>query len=370
MWRSNRKGEELVCFNLNVDDIDFQGLPNAGHKERLLKVLSADGYEVSHTEFDDDVQNYCGYQVVHDSKTNRVMVSMPGYVDEMLELFGMTDVKIQDHPYRYTQPAFSSKAQSPAAEDESELLNETQITELQKKLGKLQWYCNICYEIVTIVSKIASAQSRPTAKVLKDVNHVIAYLAGHRNTALFFHPSDMQLSTESDASFASESKSKSRIGGVFLIGGYGPEGQPINSPLGVFSKIADCHPDSAAEAEYVACHDVVKKGVTLRMTLEDFGFPQVGASENRCDNDCAVKMTNGLVMDRKTKHIDRRYHWVRHELKKGTFTIKWYKGSSNLADFFTKLLNKENHRRFTDLFTKQFTADEGVSDVVRPVAPT
>ena len=79
-------------------------------------------------------------------------------------------------------------------------------------------------------------------------------------------------------------------------------------------------------------------------------------------------MTNGLVMDRKTKHIDRRYHWVRHELKKGTFTVKWYKGSSNLADFFTKLLSKEQHARFTQIFTKQYIA-EGVSDG-RPIVPT
>jgi hypothetical protein len=366
MWRSRRTGEEHVLFNVHTDDIDFMGHPNMGHKERLLQVLSDVGYVLTHSSFDDDVQHFCGYQIVHDSKANTVMVSMPGYVDEMLTVFGMETVTIQDHPYRYTQPAFSAK-QSPAREDESTLLSPPEIKELQQKLGKLQWYCGLCYEIVTKVSKIASEQSKPTAKQLKDLNHVIAYLAGHKNTALFFNPSSMQLSTESDASFASESKSKSRIGGVFLIGGYGPDGMPINSPIGVFSKIADCHPDSAAEAEYVACHDVVKRGVSLRTTLAEFGFPQVKATENRSDNECAVKMTNGLVMDRKTKHIDRRYHWVRHELKKGTFTVKWYKGSSNLADFFTKLLSKEQHARFTQIFTKQYIA-EGVSDG-RPIGP-
>ena len=362
MWRSHRPGEEMVCFNINVDDMEFIGIPSAGHKERLLKVLADAGYEVTHTEFSDKVQHFCGYQIVHDTAENTVTVSMPGYVDTMLETFGMANVNIQDHPYRYSQPVFSSK-QSPGREDESKPLSDNEIKELQQKLGKLQWYCGICYEIVTIVSKIASAQAIPTTKLLKDVNHVIAYLAGHRNTALFFRPSDMQLSTESDASFASESKSKSRIGGIFLIGGYGPNGLPINSPIGVYSKIADCHPDSAAEAEYVACHDIVKKGVPLRLTLEEFGFPQTKSTENRSDNECAVNMTNDLVMDRKTKHIDRRYHWVRHELKKGTFKIVWYKGSSNLADFFTKLLSKEQHNRFTSIFTKQFTAKEGVTNV-------
>ena len=67
-------------------------------------------------------------------------------------------------------------------------------------------------------------------------------------------------------------------------------------------------------------------------------------------------------MDRKTKHIDRRFHWTRFEIQKGTFKVCWYKGTSNLADFFTKYLDKETHQRFTDMFTTQFTTEEGVLD--------
>ena len=78
---------------------------------------------------------------------------------------------------------------------------------------------------------------------------------------------------------------------------------------------------------------------------------QKDTTENRSDNQCAVNMTNNLVLDRKTKHIDRRFHWTRFEVKKGT---------SNLADFFTKYLDKETHQRFTNMFTTQFTTEEGV----------
>jgi hypothetical protein len=107
----------------------------------------------------------------------------------------------------------------------------------------------------------------------------------------------MQLRTESDASFASEYDSKTRIGGIFLIGEYRSDGTPVSSPIAVISKIADCHPDSATEGECVAVHDVVKKGVYLRTLLIDCGFPQKGPTENRSDNQCAVNMTNNLVLD-------------------------------------------------------------------------
>ena len=98
----------------------------------------------------------------------------------------------------------------------------------------------------------------------------------------------------------------------------------------------------------MVCHDVVKKGAPLRFTLDEFGFPQTGATENRSDNVCAVGMTNDLVMDHKTKHIDRRYHWTRYEVNKGTFKVIWYKSSTNLADFFTKLMSPADHERFTN----------------------
>ena len=149
---------------------------------------------------------------------------------------------------------------------------------------------------------------------------------------------------------------------ILVLGEYRSDGTPVSSPIAVISKITDCHPDSAAEGEYVAVHDVVKKGVYLRNLLIDCGFPQKGPTENRSDNQCAVNMTNNLVLDRKTKHIDRRFHWTRFEVKKGTFKICWYKGTSNLADFFTKYLDKENHQIFTNMFTTKFTTEEGVLD--------
>ena len=360
LWRSHRPGEEAVLFEVNVDDMEFQGIPGAGHKERFIKILEAEGYIVSHTSFDEPTQHYCGYQLHHDFKTHVVTMSAPGYVDAMLKEFDMEDVKVQKHPYSYVAPVWSKK-QKPTKADDSTILPAEKIKELQKKIGKLMWYTNVCYEITTKVNKIASEQSRPTQRLLDAANHIIAYLKGHKNTALVFHPSNMQLSTESDASFASEKESKSRIGGVFLIGGYDKDGLPVNSPVSVFSKIADCHPDSAAEAEFVACHDVIKKAVSIRRLLTACGFKQTQATENRSDNECAVGIANDLVLDRKTKHIDRRYYWVRYKVKEGLFRVAWYKGSSNLADFFTKLLPPADHQRMTDIFTRQFNnKKEGV----------
>jgi len=117
----------------------------------------------------------------------------------------------------------------------------------------------------------------------------------------------------SDASFTSETKGRSRAGGVFYLGDCNELGHPISSSVEVTSHEIDCVPDSAAEAEYIAVHDVIKRAICARNILEGIGYPQ-GMTEHECDNKCAVGIANNTVHDRKTKHIDKRYHWIKHEI--------------------------------------------------------
>jgi hypothetical protein len=245
-------------------------------------------------------------------------------------------------------------AASPATEA---MLPAAKIKELQQKIGALQWYCNIAYDIVLALAKVSVQQSMPTYKTLQDANHIIKYLAGRKNTSLIFKKSNMQLNIETDASFSSELKSQSRLGAVFLVGGYDDNENPLSSPLAVHSKIPDCHPDSAAEAEYISLHDGVKEGIHYRNMLEDMGWKQ-SQTECRVDNACAQGLAMDTVNDKRTKHIDRRYHWLKFELKKGLFAARWKKGSTNLADFFTKYLDKQSHRTFTEKFTRQIATPD------------
>ncbi len=214
----------------------------------------------------------------------------------------MENVRVQKHTYRFPPSAFSAK-QPPVSENDSTELNPMQIKELQQKLGKLHWYFGICCEIVPKVSKIASEQSRPTFKQLNDINHIIAYLAERKNTALFFKPSNMQL-----------------LHGIRRI--------------------------FCVRIEKQVTHWRNFPYRRIRQGKSTYQFPNRSVQQ---------------VMERKPKHIDRRYYSTRHEVKKGTFKIVWYKGSSNLADFFTKLMSPAEHERFNYAFTVQFTIGEDVT---------
>ena len=60
------------------------------------------------------------------------------------------------------------------------------------------------------------------------------------------------------------------------------------------------------------------------------------------DNRAAVILGSEPRHDRRIKHMDVRYHWIR-EKHGSLFNLKWISGELNAADIFTKALPKIKH---------------------------
>jgi len=364
LWVSDIPGEEGFLFNTNVDDFAIIHIPATKAMERLEKVLNDAGYKFvrakSYTTERFQKFHFCGLDIEHDTQNHVVTLYLNGWVRKLLAKYNMENCTTETAPYKYARPVYTGK-QAPVSEDDSAPLSAQLMTELRSKIGALNWGAAcVNYDTALAVSKVGSKQANPTKALLREVNHILRYLAGHPNTVLQFHPCDMTLHTVSDASFCSETKGRSRAGGVLYLGGCDENNHPISSPVEVMSHIIDCIPDSAAEAEYVSVHDTTKRGIYCRNILEGIGYPQ-GTTDHECDNKCAVGIANNTVHDRKTKHIDRRYHWVKNEVKNGHFNVIWKEGVGNIADFFTKYLPQAEHEKYANIFTRQYTpSQEGV----------
>jgi hypothetical protein len=78
----------------------------------------------------------------------------------------------------------------------------------------------------------------------------------------------------------------------------------------------------------------------MKATLNDFGikFKQVSLL---CDNESAVKLTNNLVQQARTKHIDVHHHFIKDHQQKGDISIENVGTDDQLADIFTKPLNEK-----------------------------
>ena len=75
--------------------------------------------------------------------------------------------------------------------------------------------------------------------------------------------------------------------------------------------------------------------------LEDFGEFQTEVTPLQCDNTAAITITKNLVFHQKTKHIDRRYHFIKDALQEGIIDLVYCSTNEQLADIFTKSLAKD-----------------------------
>jgi hypothetical protein len=189
--------------------------------------------------------------------------------------------------------------------------------------------------MLVALSAIASAA---TARA---VTHLLNYSATHPDATLRFTSSDMTLHIDSDVSYQSESKSRSRARGYFFMSTTDladPQAPPppINGAVHVPSTILDVVVSSAAKAELVALFNNAKDGAWLRTTLvEAFGYLQP-ATPIQTENGCAAGICNDTVNQRRSKAMEMRFYWVRDRTRQGHFRFHWRPGTENLGNYFTK----------------------------------
>ncbi|CAL2280291.1 unnamed protein product [Prunus armeniaca] len=72
-----------------------------------------------------------------------------------------------------------------------------------------------------------------------------------------------------------------------------------------------------------------------------FSSSKVGATTILCDNTFAIAITKNLVHHHKTRHINRRFHFIRDALQNREIDLLYCKTEEQITDIFTKALAKD-----------------------------
>jgi hypothetical protein len=144
---------------------------------------------------------------------------MPGYVAKALQLFEIPLPSCPQHsPSHFAEPIYGRQVQLAPEPDQSEPLNPKEITCLQKVIGVLLYYSHtISNTMLVALGSLAAAQSQGTKTTTKVAIHLLNYAATHPDASILFQASKMCLHIHSDASYLSESKARSRAGGIFFL---------------------------------------------------------------------------------------------------------------------------------------------------------
>ena len=123
------------------------------------------------------------------------------------------------------------------------------------------------------VNKLATRLVGADTSIFQDTNRLFQYASRWLNAKMRVHASDMKLKTHSDASYLSETKTRSRAGGFFFLGDCEPGATP-NALVAYLSTIITTVVDSAAAAEYATLFICAQFAMSLRLTLAELGYPQ------------------------------------------------------------------------------------------------
>jgi hypothetical protein len=151
------------------------------------------------------------------------------------------------------------------------------------------------------------------------ITQLLNYCATHPNVVIRYVASDMNLAIESDSSYLSESKAKSRVAGYYYLGNNPPNPQeaPIterpspmaNGAVHVLCQILQEIFASAAEAELAGLFHNGKEACPIRVALSEMGHPEP-PTPIVTDNSTASGIANETVKQKGSKAMDMRFYWV------------------------------------------------------------
>ena len=104
-------------------------------------------------------------------------------------------------------------------------------------------------------------------------------------------------------------------------------------------------PDSTCESEYIATSKAAKEAIWLKNFIGDLSVvPAIKEPiEIIWDSESTVALAKAPRDHGRSRHIDRKYHFIKHQVEEGLFIAKRVSSDENPTDPFTKGLGRVKH---------------------------
>ena len=297
-------------FFLIVDNFGIKYVGDS-HLNHLHTVLT-DHYTITEDLgifFLSDIELHWNYAKDHAQLT--CCLSMDGYIDNLLLKFEhKSPTKPKISPHRHRDIVYGSKQQLAADEDTSPKLTEAGIKSLKAIIGALL-YCTrtVDNKLHVGLSAIGAQQDAATEQTAAAINQLLDRVVTYPNDGITYWASDMVLAAHSDSGFKNESNDQSRAGAYIFLS----EDMPTTKWNGAVLTIAHIIKflmSSAAEAQLCALYITAKEMIPARQTLIGMGRQQPPFPV-QTENLTAEGVINTTIIQRKSKSMELRFHWLR-----------------------------------------------------------
>lgn len=306
----NKKGS--LILGIYVDDAIL-----LGHDEDEMNELLKDLSDLYDMTIDRKPKSFLGIGI--EQSTNKLKLTQRSYSRYLLKKFKMDKSKPVSTPlYKAEEGETKGKANYPFREAIGSLLYLSTKTrpDIAQAVGFTSRYVNY-----------------PTDQRIMDVKRILRYLNGTLDHGISYTDAhgETELQAYCDADYAGDPKTrKSTTGYVIYYSG---------GPISWCSRKQSIVATSSTEAEYISAADCCKEILYIKSLLEELLGKTVSARLN-IDNQSAIKLIKDGVVNRRSKYIDVKYHFIHEKVKQKIIRIEYCPTDKQLADLFTKPLNK------------------------------
>lgn len=274
-----------------------------------------------------DVKEFLRMRITRDG--NKIMIDQCQYLKKVLQRCGM-------------QNANSATTPLPAGyqpEVNTAPVNPTIRSRFQTVIGSLLYIMlGTRPDIAYAVTKLSQFSANPTEEHLNKVLYICRYLIGTKNYKLVYDgDSGLGLTACVDSDWGSDPNTRRSQTGYIL--------KLANGIFSWNSHAQKTVAHSSMEAEYMAMSDCSRQVAWIRMLLGELGY-QLEPIPLCGDSQGAQFLSDNPVTERRSKHIDIRYHYIKEVIAKKYIEIFFIDGKENPADMFTKNLGHVLFNKF------------------------
>ena len=266
-------------------------------------------------------------------KPNDIEMNQSKYIEKMLSKFKLADCYAKPIPCDLGIDKLGNNNNS------QELADQSLYREIVGSLIYLMTTTRpeICYS----VTRLSQYLSKPTLAHLNSAKYVLKYLKGTINHGLKFIKSNSSLNLIgfSDSDWGGSQDRRSISGHCFRL-------STNSSMISWKSKKQSTVALSSCEAEYIALTHAIQEASFLRQLLADMQGTNKTSADIFVDNQGAINLAKNPVHHQRTKHIDIKYHYIRSHVQDKNIIITYVPSADNIADMFTKPVNKFNLKKF------------------------
>jgi hypothetical protein len=310
----NKYRQPEVIVIIYVDDALFMGLDKSlvsKARDQFMKVWECR-----------DLGELKEYLHMNIEKRNGIIsIDQCAYLQKVLNRFNMHNAKIAQTPLPM------GYIPTPNTEPVDEQLRQR----FQQVIGSLLYIMlGTRPDIAFAVTKLSQQAANPSKDHLAKALYICRYLVGTQKYTLEYNGREQQgIIAFADSDWGSDPHSRRSTTSylVKMAGGVVCWNSRAQRTIAL----------SSTEAEYMSLSDASRQLVWIDNLLEEIGIdirpiPLCG------DNQGSIFIASNPVQERRTKHIDIRYHFIRQVIANGDVALYFVDGEHNPSDMLTKNL--------------------------------